>query len=134
MVSRAIYQEVRAGRGIDGKDYVYLDLRHLGRKKIDEKLPDITDFVRVYQGIEPYTDPIPIQPTAHYAMGGPHQHADAGDPRRGNTVSGRTPPVRPRASPSTRQPPGHEPRGPAGLAPGRQMAKDVRGGPAVDGT
>jgi succinate dehydrogenase / fumarate reductase flavoprotein subunit len=70
MVSRAIYQEIRAGRGIDGKDYVYLDLRHLGRKKIDEKLPDITDFVREYQGIEPYTDPIPIQPTAHYAMGG----------------------------------------------------------------
>ena len=70
MVSRAIYQEVRAGRGIDGKDYVYLDLRHLGRKVIDEKLPDITEFVRVYQGVEPYTEPIPIQPTAHYAMGG----------------------------------------------------------------
>jgi succinate dehydrogenase / fumarate reductase flavoprotein subunit len=70
MVSRAIYQEIRAGRGIEGKDYVYLDVRHLGRAKIDEKLPDITDFVRVYQGIEPYTDPIPIQPTAHYAMGG----------------------------------------------------------------
>ena len=70
MVSRAIVQEIRAGRGIDGKDYVYLDIRHLGRKVIDEKLPDITDFVRVYQGIEPYTDPIPIQPTAHYAMGG----------------------------------------------------------------
>ena len=70
MVSRAIYQEIRAGRGIDGKDYVYLDVRHLGRKVIDEKLPDITDFVRVYQGIEPITEPIPIQPTAHYAMGG----------------------------------------------------------------
>jgi succinate dehydrogenase / fumarate reductase flavoprotein subunit len=70
MVSRAIVQEIRAGRGIDGKDYVYLDVRHLGRKAIDEKLPDITDFVRVYQGIEPYTEPIPIQPTAHYAMGG----------------------------------------------------------------
>ncbi len=70
MVSRAIVQEIRAGRGIDGKDYVYLDVRHLGRKMIDEKLPDITDFVRVYQGLEPYTDPIPIQPTAHYAMGG----------------------------------------------------------------
>ncbi|MEO6208356.1 MAG: FAD-binding protein, partial [Candidatus Limnocylindrales bacterium] len=70
MVSRAIYQEVRAGRGVDGKDFVYLDVRHLGRKVIDEKLPDITDFVRVYQGIEPITEPIPIQPTAHYAMGG----------------------------------------------------------------
>ena len=84
MVSRAIHQEIRAGRGIDGKDYVYLDVRHLGRKKIDEKLPDITDFVRVYQGIEPYTDPIPIQPTAHYAMGGiPTNLLDPGDPRRG---------------------------------------------------
>ena len=70
MVSRAIYQEVRAGRGIGGKDFVHLDLRHLGRKMIDEKLPDITEFVRVYQGIEPVTEPIPIQPTAHYAMGG----------------------------------------------------------------
>ncbi len=70
MVSRAMYQEIRAGRGIDGKDYLYLDVRHLGRKVIDEKLPDITDFVRVYQGIEPLTEPIPVQPTAHYAMGG----------------------------------------------------------------
>jgi succinate dehydrogenase / fumarate reductase flavoprotein subunit len=70
MVSRAIYQEIRAGRGIKGKDYVYLDVRHLGRKVIEEKLPDITDFARVYQGVEPLTEPVPIQPTAHYAMGG----------------------------------------------------------------
>ncbi len=70
MVSRAMYQEVRAGRGIDGKDYVYLDLRHLGRKLIEEKLPDITEFARVYQGVEPITEPVPVQPTAHYAMGG----------------------------------------------------------------
>ncbi len=70
MVSRAIYQEIRAGRGIGGKDWVYLDVRHLGRKVIEEKLPDITDFARVYQGVEPLTEPVPIQPTAHYAMGG----------------------------------------------------------------
>jgi len=70
MVSRAIYTEIRAGRGIGGKDYVYMDLTHLGKKVIDEKLPDITEFSRVYQGIEPITQPIPIQPTAHYAMGG----------------------------------------------------------------
>ncbi len=70
MVSRAIHMEIRAGRGIGGKDFVYLDVRHLGRKVIEEKLPDITDFVRVYQGIEPITEPVPIQPTAHYAMGG----------------------------------------------------------------
>ncbi len=70
MVSRAIYQEIRAGRGIKGADYVHLDVRHLGRKVIEEKLPDITDFARVYQGVEPLTEPVPIQPTAHYAMGG----------------------------------------------------------------
>jgi succinate dehydrogenase / fumarate reductase flavoprotein subunit len=70
MVSRAIYLEVRDGRGIDGKDYVHLDLTHLGKAVIDAKLPDITEFARVYQGIEPITQPVPIQPTAHYAMGG----------------------------------------------------------------
>ena len=52
------------------KDYVYLDLTHLPPEQIDAKLPDITDFVRTYLGIEPKTHPIPIQPTAHYAMGG----------------------------------------------------------------
>ena len=70
MVSRAIYQEVRAGRGIGGKDYVHLDVRHLGRAGIEEKLADITEFARVYQGVEPITEPVPTQPTAHYAMGG----------------------------------------------------------------
>jgi len=70
MVSRAMYQEIREGRGIGGKDYVYLDVRHLGAKVIEEKLPDITDFARVYQGVEPINEPVPVQPTAHYAMGG----------------------------------------------------------------
>ena len=70
MVSRAIYMEIREGRCIGGKDFVHLDVTHLGRAVIEEKLPDITDFVRVYQGIEPITQPVPIQPTAHYAMGG----------------------------------------------------------------
>ena len=71
MVSRAIYLEIRDGRGIGPKkDYVYLDVRHLGRAVIEEKLPDITEFARVYLGVEPLTEPVPIQPTAHYAMGG----------------------------------------------------------------
>jgi succinate dehydrogenase / fumarate reductase flavoprotein subunit len=70
MVSRAMYQEIREGRGIGGKDYVFLDVRHLGAKVIEEKLPDITDFARVYQGVEPINEPVPVQPTAHYAMGG----------------------------------------------------------------
>jgi len=68
--SRCIYLEVRAGRGIEGKDYVYLDLTHLGKEVLDKKLPDITEFVRVYLGVDPATQPIPIQPTAHYEMGG----------------------------------------------------------------
>ncbi len=70
MVSRAIYREVQEGRGIGGKNYVHLDLTHLGREVIDTKLPDITEFVRTYLGVEPLTEPVPVQPTAHYAMGG----------------------------------------------------------------
>jgi succinate dehydrogenase / fumarate reductase flavoprotein subunit len=71
MVSRAIYLEVKGGKGAGPKgDYVLLDVRHLGRKVIEEKLPDITDFARVYLGVEPLTEPVPTQPTAHYAMGG----------------------------------------------------------------
>jgi len=73
MVCRFIQQEIREGRGIGGKDYVHLELMHLGKKVIAEKLPDITDFVRVYMGIEPTKEPIPVQPTAHYAMGGGSQ-------------------------------------------------------------
>jgi succinate dehydrogenase / fumarate reductase, flavoprotein subunit len=71
MVARAIYTEVREGRGGGPQaDHVFLDLTHLPPEQLDAKLPDITEFARTYLGIEPYTDPIPIQPTAHYAMGG----------------------------------------------------------------
>jgi succinate dehydrogenase / fumarate reductase flavoprotein subunit len=70
VVSRAIYLEVKAGRGIGGRAYVNLDATHLGRELIDEKLPDIADFCRTYIGIDPAIDPMPVQPTAHYAMGG----------------------------------------------------------------
>jgi succinate dehydrogenase / fumarate reductase, flavoprotein subunit len=63
--------EVREGRGCgpDGT-YVHLDLTHLPREQIDAKLPDITEFARTYLGVEPYTEPVPVFPTAHYAMGG----------------------------------------------------------------
>ena len=91
IISRAIYLEVRDGNGINGKNYMYLDVRpetvnHYaaidGRKRPDwkpyvvtgeeilSKLPDIVDFCRVYLGVDPITQPMPIQPTAHYAMGG----------------------------------------------------------------
>jgi succinate dehydrogenase / fumarate reductase flavoprotein subunit len=77
MMSRFIYQEVKEGRGIDGKDYVLLDVSHLPPEVIDEKLPDVTDFARVYLGVEPKNEGIPIQPTAHYAMGGLPTNVDA---------------------------------------------------------
>src|SRR5690606_21208041 len=70
VVSRSIYLEVREGRGIGGGDYVHLDATHLGREVVESKLPDIADFCRTYLGIDPAVEPIPIQPTAHYAMGG----------------------------------------------------------------
>lgn len=91
VVSRAIYLEIRDGKGINGKNYVYLDVRPEsvnkyavidGRTRPDgspytvtgeeilKKLPDIIDFNRVYLGVDPITQPMPIQPTAHYTMGG----------------------------------------------------------------
>lgn len=70
IVSRAIYLELRAGRGIGGNDYVHLDASHLGRTIVENKLPDIAEFCRVYLGIDPAVEPMPVQPTAHYAMGG----------------------------------------------------------------
>lgn len=85
VVSRAIYLEIMAGRGINGKNYVHLDVtpetvnkyfaedgedRRITREHIEAKLPDIADFTRTYLGIDPTREPMPIQPTAHYAMGG----------------------------------------------------------------
>jgi len=91
VVSRAIYTEIREGRGVNGKNYVYLDVRPEavnkyaamdGRTNPDgspynitggevlKKLPDIIDFCRVYLGVDPITQLMPIQPTAHYTMGG----------------------------------------------------------------
>lgn len=91
VVSRAIYTEIREGRGIKGQNYVYLDVRPEsvikyaamdGRTNPDgtpytvtgeeilKKLPDIIDFCRVYLGVDPVTQMMPIQPTAHYTMGG----------------------------------------------------------------
>jgi succinate dehydrogenase / fumarate reductase, flavoprotein subunit len=91
VVSRAMYLEMRDGRGIDGKRYLYLDMRpevvnkyalQDGRTKPDgspyvvtgeellAKLPDIIDFAKTYIGVDPISQPMPVQPTAHYAMGG----------------------------------------------------------------
>jgi succinate dehydrogenase / fumarate reductase, flavoprotein subunit len=78
MVARAMANEVREGRGVGPeKAYVLLDLTHLPKEQIDAKLPDITEFARTYLGVEPYNEPIPVFPTAHYAMGGIPTNIDA---------------------------------------------------------
>jgi succinate dehydrogenase / fumarate reductase flavoprotein subunit len=70
MVSRAIMTEIREGRGIDGRDFVNLDMTHLGKERIAEKLSDISSFARIYLGIDTAAEPIPVAPTCHYMMGG----------------------------------------------------------------
>ena len=70
ITSRSIQQEIDAGRGIDGKDYVYLDLRHLGAELLAEKLPGTRDLSIHFEGVDPVYEPIPIQPCHHYSMGG----------------------------------------------------------------
>jgi succinate dehydrogenase / fumarate reductase flavoprotein subunit len=94
MVSRAIDIEIREGRGINGKDYVHLDLTHLGEKRIAERLSDIASFVKIYLGIDPVNQLIPIQPTCHYMMGGIPTNVDGqvldsdGNPVRGFYAAG----------------------------------------------
>ncbi len=70
VVSRAEQTEINEGRGINGKDYVYLDLRHLGEKKIMERLPQVWELALNYLKVDGIKEPVPIQPTAHYSMGG----------------------------------------------------------------
>ena len=74
IVARSVLTEIRAGQGIRGDrkidDYVHLDATHLGKEVLQAKLPDITSFCQTYLGIDPADSPIPVLPTAHYAMGG----------------------------------------------------------------
>ncbi len=74
LCSRAIMTEIAGGRGMRGDrridDYVLLDATHLGRDVVESKIPDIADFCRTYLDVDPVETPMPVQPTAHYAMGG----------------------------------------------------------------
>lgn len=70
ITSRAIETEILEGRGIHKKDYVYLDLRHLGLEKIKERLPFVYEETHRHVGIDCSKDPIPVKPTVHYSMGG----------------------------------------------------------------
>ena len=71
IIARHMVQEVAEGRGAGpNKDYVLLDCTHLGAEVLETKLPDITEFARTYLGVDPVHEPVPVMPTAHYAMGG----------------------------------------------------------------
>ncbi len=74
MVSRAIEYEIMEGRGVGegARAYIYLDLRHLGEDKINERLPQVRQLAIDFEGVDPVKDPVPIRPTAHYCMGGIH--------------------------------------------------------------
>lgn len=71
IVARSMVLEVLEGRGAGpNKDYVYIDVTHLGEDVLEEKLPDITEFSRTYLGVDPVTELVPVFPTCHYVMGG----------------------------------------------------------------
>ncbi|MEM1041832.1 MAG: succinate dehydrogenase flavoprotein subunit [Bacteroidota bacterium] len=92
MVSQCIYKEIREGRGIQGRDHVVLDMTHVGTEVLEHKLPEITEFSRVYLGIDPVKTPIPVAPTCHYAMGGIPTNVDGqvvqGPDREADVVPG----------------------------------------------
>jgi succinate dehydrogenase / fumarate reductase flavoprotein subunit len=90
VVSRAEQTEINEGRGIGGKDYVYLDLRHLGKQKIMDRLPQIHDLALNYLKVDSIIQPVPIQPTAHYSMGGipANMHTEVIKDANGTVVKG----------------------------------------------
>ncbi|MCG8589787.1 MAG: FAD-binding protein [Proteobacteria bacterium] len=90
MISRAIYQEVQAGRGIKGSygEYVHLDLTHLGEAKLKERLPFVLELGRTYAGVDPVAEPIPIRPVVHYMMGGVDTDIDGATPLSGLYAAG----------------------------------------------
>ena len=78
IISRSELTEIKEGRGFEGRygSYVELDLRHLGEKKIEEKLPFVKELAEKYVGIDPAHDPIPVRPGQHYQMGGVHTNIE----------------------------------------------------------
>jgi fumarate reductase flavoprotein subunit len=90
IIARAIISEFEAGRGFDGPygGYVHLDVRHLGERTIDEKLPFARELARNFIGIDPVTEPIPVRPVAHYMMGGVHTDPEGATPLPGLYAAG----------------------------------------------
>jgi len=89
VVSRSIFQEIKEGRGIEGK-YIHLDLTHLGPEKINERLPQVQDLARRYAAVEPSNVPIPIEPAQHYSMGGIRTNLDCETNIKGLLAAGET--------------------------------------------
>jgi succinate dehydrogenase / fumarate reductase flavoprotein subunit len=87
IVARSIMTEILEGRGFDDA-YVYLDLRHLGRAKIMERLPGIREITLDFIGLDPIEKPIPIQPGTHYCMGGIDTNVDGESPLKGFYAAG----------------------------------------------
>jgi fumarate reductase flavoprotein subunit len=92
MISRAIVQEIEAGRGFKGGygEYVHLDLTHLGEDKIDSRLPMVRELCKIYAGIDPVYEPIPIRPVVHYMMGGVDVDIDGATTTGGLYAAGET--------------------------------------------
>jgi fumarate reductase flavoprotein subunit len=92
MISRAIVQEIEAGRGLKGPygEYVHLDLRHLGEAVIDKRLPMVRELSKVYVGVDPVHQPIPVRPVVHYMMGGVDTDIDGATTIPGLYAAGET--------------------------------------------
>ncbi|MHB9146365.1 MAG: FAD-dependent oxidoreductase [Symbiobacteriia bacterium] len=92
IVARSIQTEINEGRGLGkggaGGGYVYLDLRHLGAKKIMDRLPGIRDICLNFAGIDPIDTPIPVQPSQHYTMGGIDTDVSGASPVQGFYAAG----------------------------------------------
>ncbi|NNL65186.1 MAG: FAD-binding protein, partial [Myxococcales bacterium] len=92
MISRAIVQEIEAGRGFEGPygEYVHLDLTHLGEAKLQERLPFVLELGRTYANVDPVTECIPIRPVVHYMMGGIDTNIDGATDLPGLYAAGET--------------------------------------------
>jgi fumarate reductase flavoprotein subunit len=92
MISRAIVQEIEAGRGFAGSygEYVHLDLRHLGAEVIEKRLPMVRELTMTYVGVDPILTPIPVRPVVHYMMGGVDTDIDGATSLPGLYAAGET--------------------------------------------
>ena len=89
-LSQAFWHQQKAGKTISASygDVVHLDIRHLGEKKIEERLPMVRELAISYMGIDPVYEPIPVQPVVHYMMGGIHTDINAATPLAGLYAAG----------------------------------------------